>query len=343
MKKYAFCLFVLLLLFSCARAAAQRELYGIGFYNIENLFDTIHDDGKNDYEFLPEGKYKWGTMKYTNKIRNIAALLADMGSDELPCGMAVVGVCEVENSRVLDDLLAHEALARRGWKYVHAESADKRGIDCALLYNPEMFKPVGSRLVPYTQEGGGNSCKMRGFLVVTGCLAGEPVHFIVNHWPSRYSEASLRERAALLVRELKDSLMKAVPESKVIIMGDMNDDPDDRSMNAVLGAVWEKERVKKDSDLYNPWWSILRKEGKGTSRYQDKWNLFDQIVLSGNLIGGGNRGLKLHKAMIFSRAYMFQQSGRYKGVINRTHIGNVWLNGYSDHLPVVVYLEKVVQ
>ncbi|MBR6648863.1 MAG: endonuclease/exonuclease/phosphatase family protein, partial [Bacteroidaceae bacterium] len=141
MRNIPLSLLLLLLLFTnCTAQNAKRELYGVGFYNLENLFDTIHDDSKNDYEFLPEGKYKWGTLKYTNKVRNIATVLNDLGTDVLPMGMAVVGVCEVENSRVLKDVVRHEILAPRGWKFIHIEGEDKRGIDCALLYNPELFR-----------------------------------------------------------------------------------------------------------------------------------------------------------------------------------------------------------
>ena len=341
MRNIPLSLLLLLLLFTnCTAQNAKRELYGVGFYNLENLFDTIHDDSKNDYEFLPEGKYKWGTLKYTNKVRNIATVLNDLGTDVLPMGMAVVGVCEVENSRVLKDVVRHEILAPRGWKFIHIEGEDKRGIDCALLYNPELFRPSNSRLVPYTSEDGGTAYKTRGFLVVTGIIAGETVHFIVNHWPSRYAKPMVRERAGVIVRQLKDSLLAAMPESKVIVMGDMNDDPDDKSINEYLGAVCKKEEVRTPGTLYTPWLTLLREKNSGTSVFEEKWNLFDQIMLSGNLVGNNSNTLQLYRNEIFSREYLFEQKGRYKGCIKRTHTGGVWLNGYSDHLPVIVYLAK---
>ena len=344
MKLRLFFLSILLLSFLQAEAQGRSEkLYCVGFYNLENLFDTIHDEGKNDFEFLPKGTNRWGTVKYKNKIRNMAKVLGDMGTDILPEGMAVVGVSEIENARVLKDLVEHESLASRGWDYVHIEGPDKRGVDCALLYNPRLFMPVESRLVPYITEGDDRTYKTRGFLVVSGKLGGETVHFIVNHWPSRYSESATRERAGVQVRQLKDSLMAHTPESKVIVMGDMNDNPDDRSLSVSLGAVYEKENVKLSSSLYNPWRDILRKNGKGTLKYRGKWELFDQIMVSGNMLGCDRRTLKLYKAEIFSRDYLFQQEGRYKGSIKRTHAGGVWLDGYSDHLPVIVYLVKELE
>ena len=333
----------LLFLFVLTTLSAQEkryELYSVGFYNLENLFDTIHDKGKNDFEFLPDGANKWGTLKYTNKVKNMAKVLNEMGTDVLPVGMAAVGVSEIENSRVLKDLVEHEILAPRGWDFVHIEGPDKRGVDCALLYNPKLFKPISSKLAPYTTEDNDTTYKTRGFLIVSGEMGGEMVHIIVNHWPSRYAKSPARERAGTLVRMLKDSLMTEMPDSKVLIMGDMNDDPDNKSMKTCLGAVREKEEIKSASDLYNPWWNILRKKGHGTLKYNGKWNLFDQIVLSGNAIGNNRSTLKLYKTEIFSRNYLFQQEGRYKGNTLRTHAGGVWLNGYSDHLPVIVYLVK---
>lgn len=340
MRKPAYILLFLLLSFVVKVGAQERKLYSVGFYNLENLFDTIHDNGKNDYEFLPEGRYRWGTLKYTNKIKNLATVLNDMSADSLSAGLVAVGVCEVENSRVLNDLVAHEALASRAWDYVHIEGADKRGIDCALLYNPELFKPVNSRLAPFLTEDNDTTYKTRGFLVVTGEMFGETVHFIVNHWPSRMAKAHTRERAGTLVRQLKDSLMADMPESKVIVMGDMNDNPGDKSLNESLGAVCERKKLKKATDLYNPWWDTLYKNGKGTLLYNGKWNLYDQIIVSGNMVGKGNSALKLYKTGVFSRDYMFQHEGRYKGNTKRTHAGGVWFNGYSDHLPVIIYLLK---
>lgn len=343
MKRFFYSLLAVVMFLVTFTATAQEkryEVYSVGFYNLENLFDTIHDYGKNDYEYLPDGTNKWGTLKYTNKLKNMATVLNEMGTDVLPVGMAAVGVSEVENARVLEDLVNHEVLAPRGWDFVHIEGPDKRGVDCALLYNPQLFKPVNSVLAPYTTEDNDTTYKTRGFLIVSGEMGGEMVHMIVNHWPSRFASSPARERAGVLVRALKDSLLTAMPESKVIIMGDMNDDPDDKSMRTCLGAMRDKEDIEAAADLYNPWWDILRKRGHGTLKYRGKWNLFDQIVLSGEFIGDDRSTLKLYKSEIFSRNYMFQQEGRYKGNTLRTHAGGVWLNGYSDHLPVIVYLLK---
>lgn len=347
MKRIFFILFCLSLLFAGRHDACAQEkrykVYSVGFYNLENLFDTIHDAGKNDFEYLPEGTNKWGTMKYKGKLKNMATVLNEMSTDLLPVGLAAVGVSEVENRRVLDDLVNHEVLAHRGWQVAHVEGPDKRGVDCALLYNPKLFSPSSMVLVPYTTEDGDTTYKTRGFLTVSGEMAGERVHIIVNHWPSRYAKSPARERAGILVRAVKDSLMAAEPDSKVLIMGDMNDDPDNKSMKTCLGAKREKKDVKRADDLYNPWWNILRNKGLGTLKYRGKWNLFDQIILSGNLLGSDCSTLKYYKPEIFTRSYMLQHEGKYKGSPKRTHAGGVWLNGYSDHLPVIIYLKKEVK
>lgn len=318
-------------------------LYAIAFYNQENLFDTIHDVGKNDYEYLPDGTMKWGAMKYENKLHNMASVIAELGTDKLPIGASVIGLAEVENSRVLADLVAQPELAERDIQFIHIEGPDKRGIDCALLYNPRFFTPLKSFLQPYIPEASDSAYHTRGFLTVQGKLAGDDITFIVCHWPSRAATSYYRERAGVQVRALKDSILRSEPGMKVVIMGDMNDNPFSPSMAKSLGALRNISKVS-EGDMWNPWWNVLKREGRGTLMYDGKWNLFDQIVVSSNLLDleetKDYSSLKYFKHDIFSRNYLFQTEGRYKGNTKRTHAGGVWLNGYSDHLPVVLYLVK---
>ena len=325
--------------------SAQKKyaVYGIGFYNLENLFDIQHDEGKIDYDFLPDGSYKWDELKYNHKLHNMARALSDMGTAMLPIGWSVIGVSEVENSHALDDLVAQPELAERGYKYVHVEGPDRRGVDCALLYNPSLFTVRDVKLVPYVQELAADSAYFtRGFLTVTGTLAEENVAFIVCHWPSRASGSFYRESGGRQVKVVKDSLMRTIPGIKVMVMGDMNDDPQNRSMAVELSAKPEIKDVT-DNDMFNPWWKILD-SGTGTLSYQGSWNLFDQIVLSPNLLDrNGTRDystLTYMRCQIQRRDYLLQSEGQYKGSPKRTTAGGVWLDGYSDHLPVVVYLVK---
>lgn len=359
-----------LLLFALP-ASGQGEkryaLYGIAFYNQENLFDTLHDYGKNDYEYLPTGTMKWGKMKYEAKLHNMARVLSELCTDKLRGGAAVIGMSEVENRRVLEDLVQQPALAPRGYQIAHVEGPDRRGVDCAFLYNPRVFKHERTMLVPYFYKSkeqpdvdlgfytdaagqvqpyaelrGDTTYITRGFLVLSGQLAGEKVHLIACHWPSRAAGSEARERAGYQVRCLKEALLKQDPESSVIIMGDMNDDPADPSMTTALGCKHKRSDAKARADLFNPWYDTLYKVGQGTLLYDGKWNLFDQIVLTGNLLGSDRARLCYYKHEIFLRPYLFQQEGKYKGSPLRTHAGGTWLNGFSDHLPVYVYLVKEV-
>ena len=319
-------------------------LYGVGFYNLENLFDTCHDAGHNDYQYLPDGQYKWNGLKYTHKLRNMARVLAEMGTDRLPgVGCAMIGVSEVENAKCLQDLCDQEPLRQRGFKFAHIEGPDQRGVDCALLYNPRFFQVRDVKLIPYIYIRPEDSLRAtRGFLTVSGMLAGEHVAVIVNHLPSRFAGSFYREEGGRQIRMVKDSLLREDPNVKIFIMGDMNDDPHDKSMAEALGAKRKMKDVEKGG-LWNPWWDVLA-SGTGTLQYDGRWNLFDQIIVSESLLDKKGQKdystLKYFNHQIFRRDYLFQKEGKYKGNTLRTHAGGAWLDGYSDHLPTVVYVIK---
>lgn len=338
---------IFLLVALTANVMAQEKkynVYGVGFYNLENLFDTCHDEGKNDYEYLANGTNKWNGMKYESKLANMSRVLSEMGTDLLKnIGCAVIGVSEVENARALSDLVAQPPLAARGFKFCHVEGPDRRGIDCALLYNPKFFTPTDVHLYPYVQKLEKDSGFVtRGFLTVKGTIADEKLAVIVCHLPSRAASSFYREQGAEQVRNLKDSLIAAESDLKVIVMGDMNDDPGDPSMAKSLRAR-KKINDVGDKDMFNPWWKTLS-DGNGTIKYDGSYNLFDQIILSPSLLcRNGEKDyttLKYLKHQIFQRDYMLQQDGKRKGYPLRTFSGGVWLNGFSDHLPTIVYLVK---
>ena len=334
----------LFLLFALSAAAQKKfSLYAVGFYNLENLFDTCHDEGKNDYEYLPAGANKWTALKYTNKLHNMARALAEMGTKKLPVGCAVIGVSEVENANALTDLVNQPELKARGFQFAHIEGPDRRGVDCAMLYNPSLFKLLDTKLVPYVPELEKDSAfRTRGFLACTGMMADEKVTVIVCHWPSRFSGSFYREVAGRQVKAMKDSIMRVDPARKVMVMGDMNDDPMNNSMARELSAKANIKDVGPD-DMFNPWWNVLQK-GTGTLMYNGSWNLFDQIVLSPNMLNYDKdkdySTLKYYNCEIQRFPYLLQAEGQYKGSPKRTHAAGVWLNGFSDHLPVVVYLLK---
>lgn len=374
--KNLFSTLLLILAIGVLPASAQKKvLYGVGFYNVENLFDTQHDPGKNDHEFLPTGSYQWTEQKYTAKLRHIAQVLSELctefGNKKNPAGAAVIGLSEVENSHVLNDLLREPALAARGYRYVHFDGPDRRGIDVALLYNPKAFRLVEAQLIPYIyptesqpdvdlgfyidengrvkgypyQNGllrGDTTYITRGFLTVEGYLGDEKFYFIVNHWPSRGAQSPVRERAGYQVRRLKEALLKQDPDARIVIMGDLNDDPGNLSVSSpdALGAKSDKNACGPH-DLYNPWYDMLYKQGVGTLYYRGKWNLFDQIIFTGNLLNTADKSrLHLLTNAVFSRDYLLQTEGKYKGAPKRTTAGGTWLNGYSDHLPTQIFLVK---
>ena len=315
----------------------------VAFYNQENLFDTINDPKINDEEYLPDGAMKWGTMKYTAKIQHMSYAISQIGLDVCPQGVAIIGVSEIENRGVLEDLVKQPALAKRSLEIVHYEGPDRRGVDVALLYNPKYFTVTNSK--SYRLITPDTAFRTRDQLMVSGYLMGEKVHVIVNHWPSRTGgeerSRPKRNAAAGLTRSIADSLFRVDPKAKIIIMGDLNDDPFNESCANILGAKKDLDDVKP-GQLYNTLWKTLDK-GIGSLAYNDQWNLFDQIIISDELAHSDPSKLKLWKAEVFNKQFLTQQDGRYKGTPLRTHAGGAWTNGYSDHYPTLIYLIKQVK
>jgi hypothetical protein len=336
-------LLMLLILVGMTSVSAQTQpktlkSYVIGFYNLENLFDTIHQAGVNDYEYLPNGTMKWGTMKYTNKIHNMAYAIS-----QFPKGLALMGVAEVENRGVLEDLVKQPSIANYHYRIVHTDSPDRRGVDVALLYNPRLFQVTGYKAFRLTIPND-TSFRTRDQLLVSGLLDGEEVFVLVNHWPSRSGgeerSRPKRDAAAALARSVCDSLFAINPATKIIVMGDLNDDPFNESLKDYLKAKLKADQVKP-GELYNPMWELYNK-GIGSLAYNDQWDLFDQIIVSYGWLGKDYSTWKFHKAEIFNRDFLKQKEGAYKGYPLRTHAGGVWQNGYSDHFPSMIYIVKEV-
>lgn len=337
----AFRTMILLVFFSIScHGQAQKKNHKsiiVGFYNLENLFDTIDDPATNDAEFLPEGTYKWTAERYQAKLSNMAKAIAAIGSDINLEGPAIIGLAEVENPGVLQDLINTPPLKGKGYKIVHYDSPDERGIDVALLYKPSLFTVINStsnRLVIPGEPG----FYTRNQMVVTGKLEGEQLSLIVNHWPSRRSGPAYREKAAVLCRHLSDSLSVKYKNAKIIIMGDLNDDPTDNSVAVSLGAKGVKEKITK-GELFDPMVVILE-NGSGSLTYKGKWNLFDQIIVSEPLLDMKTKGWKYDKAAVFSAPFLLEQEGKYAGNPLRTFVGEKYFGGYSDHLPVYLILKN---
>jgi hypothetical protein len=324
-------------------AVAQEPPTVVAFYNLENFYDTLNDPSINDEDFLPDGSYAYTGKVYFEKSHKLASVISLFGVDKNPDGFAILGVAEIENETVLETLINEPELRNRHLKIVHYNSPDARGIDVGLLYNPKYFKVLSSEALfvnlPSDASGSGKE-KTRDVLFVTGKLKGELVHVFVNHWPSRRggeaASAPKRKFVAAICRKVIDSLRAADPLAKVILMGDLNDDPINESVTKVLNCKAKIKEVDAKS-MYNPWVAFYKK-GLGTMAYQDAWGLFDQIIMSKGFVSN-KIGLQFSDAEVFFRPFMVEKFGNYKGYPKRSFSGNAWNEGYSDHWATIVYFK----
>ncbi|MCX7862874.1 MAG: endonuclease/exonuclease/phosphatase family protein [Bacteroidales bacterium] len=335
---------ILMLLLPCFFAIAQQKNKSllVMFYNVENLYDTIDDPAFNDEEFLPNGANKWNGEKYRIKLENVSKVISDIGATNKMKCPAVIGLCEVENETVLRDLANTQRLKSCNYDAIIYNSRYNRGVDVALMYQKDRMAVVNSVAYPlYNPDD--STFTTRDQLLVTGIIEGEVFHFIVNHWPSRRGgeerSAPLREMAAKLCRHIVDSIFRTDSLAKIIIMGDLNDDPTNKSVLVHLNAKPEKTKVNK-GDLYNPMYDIFVKKGIGSLAYNDKWNLFDQFIVSYSLISNETKGYKLKNAAVFNANYLMQKEGQFAGYPFRTYVGNTFTGGYSDHFPSYILLQK---
>ena len=314
----------------------------VGFYNLENLFDTLDTEHVRDSEFTPDGSKNWNTEKYQQKLENMASVIAAMATGVNPDGPAVLGVCEIENISVLEDLVKMPAIKNRNYKIVHYDSPDKRGIDVALLYQEKYFTLESSRTISLVTEDTG--FYTRDQLLVSGILDGEEMHFMVSHWPSRRGgekrSRPKREAAADLGRSVIDSIQAVNPKAKVVYMGDLNDNPNNSSVKSHLNCESNIHRVSHPK-LYNPMANLFQK-GIGTAAWRDNWNLFDQIICTPELVtkDADYDTYRFYLAKIYNKDFLIQSEGSYAGYPFRSFVGNNWLGGYSDHFPVYILLIK---
>lgn len=327
-----------------AQEKKSYDLSTIAFYNLENLFDTLVDPDPNKIlqdEFTPKGKNKWTTDKYLNKLDHMSSVIAELGSGLSKTAPMIVGIAEVENKAVIEDLIHTKYLEKYNYGIVHYESNDGRGIDVGLIYRKDFVKiknSNSSRLHMAEKP----DFRTRDQLVVEAEIDGESIFVLVNHWPSRRGgekrSSPLREAAAQLTRTIADSITHVHPNAKIIIMGDLNDDPNNKSVKKVINTSGDKKEMK-EGQYFNTMEKNF-KSGNGTLAYNDTWNLFDQLIISPALLHAGASEWKFYKAEIFKDKELIQTEGAYKGYPKRTFAGGVWLGGYSDHFPVYLYLIK---
>ena len=323
-------------------ASNQYKILTLAFYNLENLFDTIDDPDLWD-ERSPIMEMKGDISKiYWDKIDNMAKVIADIGTKEAKSPPAIIGVCEIENKSVLEDLINSKHLKKHHYGIVHYDSHDKRGIDVALLYQKRFFKPTKSKSYNVKLYDAGNRVYTRDQLLVSGLLDGEMIHLIVNHWPSRRGGEArsrpLRMDAAKHNIQMIDSLQKVFEKPKIFGLGDYNDDPINASFKEVLQATGVKKEVT-EGGIYNPMEDLFRRD-YNTLGYRDNINLFDMIYMTSPVLAKNNdyTNWQFFKANIFNPNYLINRKGRYKGYPFRSFSNNTFTGGYSDHYPVYIYL-----
>lgn len=314
----------------------RRNRFTVAFYNVENLFDTVDNPNTYDNDFTPNGKLKWGKKKYHHKLRKITSVISQLGNNQSAYPPVIIGLVEVENAMVVNDLVKHKNLSKFNYDYVHYDSPDERGIDVALMYNQDFFEVISSETYPLLlTDDRGEVDYTRDLLVVKGMFNDELVHVLVNHWPSRREGKTESEKnrikAAQLTRSIIDKIKKEEKAPKFIVMGDFNDDPTNKSI---------KEYLISD-DLYNPM-NPLYERGLGTTTHYKKWHLFDQIMFSKAFFNVNESKYSFLNAKIYNKDWLKIYKGKYKGSPFRTFIGPFYKGGFSDHFPIYVTFEKEI-
>ncbi|MEM7084785.1 MAG: endonuclease [Bacteroidota bacterium] len=301
--------------------------YAIGFYNLENLFDTVDDPRSLDDDFTETSEKKWTEKRFRKKVKKLGQVISNMGYEEIRFPPVLLGVAEVENSDVLDALVDSKFLRKKGYDYVHFDSPDERGIDTALLFRKEYFSVLKQEAhTVYLTDERGMRDYTRDILYVYGELENQPLHLLVNHWPSRRRGADETKHKRKIAAERNLDILQNIyaedPNAKVVIMGDFNDDPHSESVKKLV-----------TTEMYNPMEVLLTKY-QGSLNHRDTWHLFDQIIISHNFLQGHNNPFRFKMAKIFDPAKIKEYKGKYKGLPFRTYSGKKHLGGYSDHFPV---------
>ncbi|MBU3820843.1 endonuclease [Flavobacteriaceae bacterium XHP0103] len=314
--------------------SVKHNMQTIAFYNCENLFDVYNDKRINDDDFLPNSVKKWTYPRYENKLRKLSFAISNIGHDETGKHPALVGLAEVENAKVVKDLIQHPHLEDCHYNYVHFNSLDERGIDVALIYDRTAFEVTHSETfsIDLTDDDGGLDFT-RDILLVSGLLDAELIHVIVNHWSSRREGEKESEPKRIIasnkVSEIIQSLRSDETDPRIIVMGDFNDEPFNTSIRTMVDT----------NSLYNPM-ATLRSFSRGSVYHDRKWNLFDQIMLTTNFFKSSKNQFEFFKANIFDVDFLKLFRGKYKGSPFRTYVGKKYVGGYSDHFPVYAILKK---
>lgn len=345
MMNYRFIIYLLLLVLCAGNTFAQDLFnysndYKIMFYNVENLFDTENDSLTNDEEFLPDGERFWNKHKYYTKLNHIYKVIIALGKWEPP---AIIGICEIENRKVLSDLVNNTPLVKYEYKILHRDSPDRRGIDVAMLYREDYFEPLHTEFItihmPEDPE-----FKTRDILYTKGIAKGaDTLHVFINHWPSRWGgQLESEDKRIFVAQKLRlkvDSLLALNPNSNIILTGDFNDYPANKSISVVLGAISNLDSIE-NTNLYNLSSVFGQFENVGSHKYQGEWGVLDQVIVSGALLNQSNRiYTSTNDIFIFNENFLLEPDDAYTGMRpKRNFTGFKYNEGFSDHLPTYIQL-----
>ncbi len=337
-KTFLFVSIVFVLFSSCSndKYKSKRNLT-IAFYNVENLFDIANEPGKRDGEFTPVGSKKWTGERYQKKLDTLSRVLSSINENELP---EIIGLCEVENRKVVADLANSGQLAKGNYKIIHYESPDFRGIDCALIYRSDEFKVIESFPVKVTFKDDSNYTT-RDILYVKGKTNNrEEFHIFVNHWPSRIGGLAKTEpkriEVARILKSKIDSVLATSPKAKIIVLGDMNDEPSNKSLAEILSA---HKPETDNAELVNLMYPI-HQNNLGSYNYRGNWNMLDNIVVSTNLLDKKGFECIDKKGFVFSTVWMEHKNRNGQISPSRTYGGSNYYEGISDHFPVYFTLKR---
>lgn len=330
-------LFIIFIVSSCSNSAKIKKPYTVVFYNVENLFDLVDAPDKNDQEFTPTSSKQWNEERYQKKISDLSKVISSIDTVNLPI---LIGVAEIENDLVLNDLINDSLLKRANYKMVWQDGPDMRGIECALLYNPFIFKPVKAEFIKVSNQSEPDFTT-RDIVYVKGKIGKELFHIFVNHWPSRRGgeevSGSKRTSTATVLRNKVDEIFALDSKANIIIMGDMNDEPSDSSLFNVLKAI-PNSTLPQTNELVNLIYDDYE-QGLGSYSYRGDWDAIDNIIVSGALITK-EKGLKskLDNGFIFHKPFMEYINDQGEMSPSRTY-GRSYYGGISDHFPVYMILE----
>lgn len=316
------------------KSPSLSQSFTIAFYNTENLFDIYNDRSKHDRDYLPNSERRWTKKRYQNKLDKIGLAISKIGLAETGNLPSIIGLAEVENGKVIRDLLETSYLKNTPYSFVHFNSKDERGMDVALIYNNTDFTVTHSEIyaIQFERPEGGDDFT-RDILLVTGMLKGETISVLVNHWSSRREGTQLSEVKRLQASEKVSEIIKDIQtkqtDAKIIIMGDFNDDPHCKSIT----------QLTENNNVFNPM-NTLQSYNRGSLVHQIKWHLFDQIMFTMPFFESRENHLEFDSVNIFDADFLKEYKGRHKGTPFRTYAGNKHKGGYSDHFPVYMTLKK---